>query len=389
MPCWRTTAIVALAMLTASSDLQAQGSLIKRNRLSGTPALERITFSGTTPLDGDTGPGIKSIQQIAVPLGATFSLGSRITLDVGAAYTSGTVEYSNGSEVSIDGLSDVRVRATSKLVGDGLVLSLGANLPLGTTSLDDDQLAAVRVLAAPAFGLQLPAIGFGPAGSVGLVGTRPVGEWIGALGVSYEYRGKFSPIAALQAGAEPDFDPGNSTHVTAGLEGFVGEARLTLQASADFFSDDVLSQGGRTTQAIKLGPVFTIQSALMLGGGVIRDGRIHGALRRRSTFSRDGATVDGGDGIYLSGGAEGGIPLGQSLDLHVAGDLLSQSGLDIDNTLMTAKASSATVLLGLRVRGSGATFEPFVRAGRGSVDPGRGSASFSSLSAGVSLVLRF
>ncbi len=382
-------ALVALTLGPSATVLQGQGSLLRRSRLTVGPSAERINFNDVLPRDGDQGRPIKSLQQIAFPVGATLALGSRITLDVGAAWTNGEVEYDDGSTAAINGISDVRARATIKVLGDGLVLSLGGNLPAGATSLDDEQLQAVRVLASPGFALQLPAVGFGPAGSVGLVATRPIGAWVGALGVSYEYRGTFSPVAALQAGAEPDFDPGNSTHLSLGLDGFVGDSRLTLQATADVYTNDVLSTGSATTQTLKLGPVLTLEGTLALGTTGIRDGRLYAAVRSRGSLTRDGTVESGSDGLYLSGGIEGGLPMGRVFDLHLAADVLSQTGLEFTNTLMGAQATGAGLLVGLRARGAAAMFEPFVRAGIGSIDPGAGASKFSTLSAGVTLVMRF
>lgn len=378
-----------LGLIAATGSLNAQGSLLRRKQLGVTPRFERITFSSTKPGDGDDGTPIATIEQLSIPFGVAFPLARGWSADVAAAYTSGRVEYDNGATVTLSGISDVRLRVSGKLVGDALILTLGANAPSGAASLDAEELTAVRVLAAPAFGLQMPSVGFGPAGTVGLVGSRLLGQWVGAVGVAYEYRGKFSPVAALQAGAQPDFDPGNSTRLSLGLEGFLGDSRIGLQAGADLFSDDRLTVGGASAQTIKLGPILSLESTLSFATSRIRDGRLSGAVQRRASFTRNGEAVDGSDGVYMNAGLEGGLALGRSTDLHLAAAVLVHTGLDVDNTLMTAKANNAGVQLGLRVRGTGGTFEPFVRAGTGSVDPGSGSSSFSTLSAGLTLILRF
>lgn len=375
------------AILSASA--LAQGSLIKRSSLSAAPRFEQITFSENV-LDGEGGRPIKSMQQISVPVGGIFGIGSSgWSVDIAGAFTSGQVQFDDGSTAQLSGISDVRVRASGRLLTDNIVLSIGANIPSGATSLDAEQLTAVRALAAPAFAMGMPALGFGPAGSVGVVGSRVLGTWIGALGVSYEYRGKFSPISALQAGADPDYDPGNVVHASAGLERFVGDNRLSIQGGADFYTEDVLTPAEGSVQRLQLGPVLSLDASLAMGGGGLRDGRIYGSVRRRAPFSRDGESVAGSDGIYINAGLEGGIPLGRVVDLHLGVDALTHSGLDVDNTLMTAKASAAAVFLGIRARSAGGMFEPFVRASAGSIQPNTQSVSFRGLSAGATIVLRF
>ena len=63
----------------------------------------------------------------------------------------------------LDGIGDVRLRLSGKLSGDALVATFGANLPTGVRDLDDEQIAALGVLAAPALGIYLPAISSGPS----------------------------------------------------------------------------------------------------------------------------------------------------------------------------------------------------------------------------------
>jgi hypothetical protein len=383
-------AIALLAFVVSAVPAGAQGSLIRRNQVSAMPRFERISFADSVSDGGGSGAAIKSLEQIAVPMGFAVGVMRSWTLDVSAAFTTGKVEFTDGTTNEVDGISDVRVRLSGNIIGDGLVLSLGANIPTGATSLDTDQLTAVRALAAPAFGLNMPSIGFGPAGSAGLVASRLLGTWVGAIGASYEYRGKFSPIAALQAGAEPDFDPGDAVHLSAGLEGFVGSSRLSLQGGVDLYSEDLLTSPGATTsQSLKLGPVITAEAALHFGGDAIRDGRIYGAFRQRSAFERNGVTAEGSDGTYLNGGLDFGIAMGRSFDLHLAADGLAHSGLEIDDFLMTAKATSFGGQVGLRFRGTGGLFEPVARFGTGSIDPGNGSQTFTTLAGGVMVVWRF
>jgi len=337
---------------------------------------------------------VERAQELTFPFSAAFRISSGWAADVGGALSRGTVRLLDAGGVASDrdlsGVSDVRVRLRGALLGDGLVLTLGANIPTGQQALDSAQLSVLRVLAAPSLGLQLPAVSFGASGTAGLVASRVVGEWIVAAGGSYEYRGQYSPVAALQAGADPEFDPGNVLHLSAGVERFVGESRLSLQAGADLYDPDRLRAGpGGDVQEVALGPVYTADARLDMATERVSDAQLYLSARQRSTFKRDGQNVEGGAGTYLNAGYRGGIPVGRRGEVRVGVDGLWHSGLDVDETLMTAQAQAASLTLGWRLHTSRMTFDPFVRGTAGSIDTGISAVRLTGLTAGLTLTARF
>jgi hypothetical protein len=386
------------ALLAVAPGAAAQERLFARRAANVSPSWESVSFAGDGLLadDGSGGIGqvrIRSASQFAIPFSISVAGGRRWTVDAGGAFTSGQVRMVAGSatrDISLSGISDLRVRATGRILGDGLLLSLGATLPTGATTLSGDDVAAVRVLAAPALGFQMPGVGFGPAGSVGLVATHVFGDWVGALGASFEYRGRYSPIAALQAGAEPDFDPGNVVHASAGVERFVGEHRLTLQLGGDVFAADRLVVGGSSdAQTVKLGPVFSLETGIDLASERVRDARIYAAVRYRSAFERDGVAVDGSSGTYLDAGYRGGIAVSANGQLLLALEGLVHTGLDVDQTVTTAAAQAASLTLGWRQQGAVLVFEPFARVTAGSIDTGVDSRTMTGVAAGLMFTVRF
>src|SRR6185295_17544799 len=127
---------------------------------------------------------VRRMWQISVPVTTAVPLGGAWTLDVTSIYAAGSVVYDptnparpRGQTASINGVSDLRVRASGRLVGDALLVTAGVNAPTGRMRLTGDQLVAVRVLAAPALGLGTPPVGAGGSATLGALAARTIGRW--------------------------------------------------------------------------------------------------------------------------------------------------------------------------------------------------------------------
>jgi hypothetical protein len=398
--------LLAAALLASVAPLggalQAQDALVRRREATIAPAFESWSFG-----DGILQPALRTgdsvfvrrASQWSTPVSASTVLGRGWSLDLSAAYVSGTVTLAardtvlHTDEYTLDGLTDVRLRATGRLIGDAVLVTLGANIPSGTTSLDARELSALRVLAAPALGFQAPALGTGPGGTAGLVLARPMGSWAWALALAYEMRGTYAPIAAFTAGAsEPDFDPGDAMHVSLGTDGLVGAHGMTLGVSADFYTDDELTsggEGGTTTATTKLGPIVTAEWQLRVATHRFRELALYAVARTRAKFERAGETVAGSDGQYYDAGVRGVLPLTRSSALVTTVDARYHTGLAVDRTLATAAVRAGGVTIGwARDVSATLSLQPFVRGQLGTLDSGGDRASVRGLSGGVSLTMR-
>lgn len=152
---------------------------------------------------------VSSASQLSVPVSVQVPLGERWSVDASGAFASGTVklaepdELTGADEYTLRGMTDVRVRATGRVVGDNLLLTFGVNLPTGKTSLDRGEFAALRVLAAPALSFQSPVLGTGSSATVGAIYARQVAGWAWALGGSFELNRSYAPVT-LVAGLPAD-----------------------------------------------------------------------------------------------------------------------------------------------------------------------------------------
>lgn len=402
----RAVGVVA-ALLPAVAG--AQERLVAERSVAVGASWERITFAGAglpqASFAGLDTTRVSRSTQLTLPIAASSPLAEGWRLDVTALYGTGAVQYrgTDGSaqEAVLRGVSDLRVRATGRLLRDNVVVTLGANAPSGRTELDRDEFSALRVLAAPALGLSSAPVGAGASGLVGLVVAQEVGGWAIAYGTSFEARGRFQPVAALIAGTgTADFLPGSVVRASLSADRLVGQHRLSLAAAADVFGNDRLRGGvpndsaGLGETRVRLGPVFSGDVQLHLAIPRVRELLAYGAYRWRAPFARDGRTVEGSSGQYLEVGARSAIPLGAGRDAVVAVDGRWHSGLAIDQGLPTAGVASAGATAGVQWSRALFSVQPYVRGQLGTLTQRaplqpRVTQSFVGVGGGLIVVTRF
>lgn len=403
---WRrvltTAAVLCGAGAPCLTPLAAQDRLVPARSATAGLVFEQWSFGSglLQPAGGGSGSvELKSASAWSVPLAASIGFGERWTFDVSTAYSSGTVTLRSDDvglatdSYALSGLTDVRTRLTARMAGDALIVTLGANLPTGTTSLDGEQFAALRVLAAPALAMQTPALGSGFGGTAGLVASRQIGGWAWAAGVSYELRRTYTPVAFAGGIATPDVDPGDAIHLTLGADGLVGEHGMTVALSGDLFGDEelaVAAGAGEATVTTRLGPIFTVDWQLRVATTRLRELTFYVVDRYRTPYERGGQEVKESSGNYADAGIRAVFPLSPSTGVLSVVNVRHQTGLKSDSTLATAATAGAGLMLGLqRSFGGGFELQPFVRADYARIKSVDASATGTGLSAGVSLGRRF
>lgn len=404
---WALSAAGVALSCAVATPLRAQDRLIGLRALSGGGVFEQVTFGDAGLLQGSQlgqdSIRVTSATQLSFPVSAAMPLGRSWTLDITTVFATGEVAFTpaaGGTErtASLSGLSDVRVRTTGRFFDDALILTVGANIPTGKTELDSLELTALRVLAAPALAMGSSPIGSGPSGTVGLLSAQQMGEWAVAVGVAYEYRGTYQPVAAFVTGApSADFQPGGAIRASIGLDRLIGKHRLSITAAGDLYQADELraaAAGDTPLATVQLGPVLSADAQLQLGVPRVRDLTLWSAVRYRTSYSRNDVTVDDSDGMYLDGGARTTLPIGARTDLVVAANGRFHTGLAIDEGLPTSGVTSGTLTLGVSRRVGMLSLQPFARGTMGSVNA-RGSArdrqqaSFTGLTGGLVIITRF
>jgi hypothetical protein len=394
-------AALSLAACWAAGDLRAQQRLVGLRTVHAGPSFETWRFGGGARqlVGGDT-IVVRSVTQWSVPIVAVVPLGREWTMEVSGAFSSGQVTLDGEDRVLrtdryvLSGPTDIRVRAVGSLVRDRVLVTVGVNAPTGRTGLDAGEVAALRALAAPALRLQVPANGTGPGGTAGLVLAHRMAGWAWALGVAYELRGTYSPIAALTAGAPSvDYRPGGALHASIGAEGFIGEHGMSLSLTVDRFAEDELTLSGDgsvgTPPVVQLGSTLTAEWQLRVAARGWRQLTLYAADRYRSRYRQAGVTVAGSSGNQLDVGARGVLALSPSAGLVVGVSGRHHTGLDVGGTLATAGIAAAGATVGVARTVGRYTLEPFVRAQAGRIDVGGTTSSALGISGGIALGTRF
>ncbi len=187
----------------------------------------------------------------------------------------GAYAASTGNVSSLTGVSDVQLLGSYYLEDASLVFGLGVNVPSGKRSLTPEEFATSFLISNSVFRLQVPNYGMGLNIAPTVTWALPLGSSVvTGLGATYQYRGKYSPVAGLG-----DFDPGDEIAVATGLDLKTDAATtLTLNLVYTYYMKDKINQveafssGGKLLAAVEFKRAFGLDEL-----------RITGVYRHRAT----------------------------------------------------------------------------------------------------------
>jgi hypothetical protein len=394
--------LIVLA-LAAPAVAFAQGRLTGVTNSDVTPQFTYWSFSSATAVQPDQLGGdsvhVAHVWQFSIPIDVAVPIGDRITVDASGAYQTGSVQLAGTDTAlhvdhyTLSGLTDIKLRMVTRVVGDNVVLTLGVNAPAGRTSLNAEEYKALRVLAAPALELPNATLGTGPGGVVGLVLAKHIAGWSWAIGGSYEIRGSYVPIEAYAAfSAAPKYQPGNTAHFELGADGYIGSSNMTFGLTGNLYQHDALtttdSGGAKYTAKVHLGPSFHATWQWRLAAPGFRELSLYAVDRYRTKYDEGGPSIAGTDGNYLDAGIRAALPVGEATSLTVGLGFENQTGLSVDNSFATAGMTAGTVTLGLAQDFGAYRLEPFVRGGYGKLDMGSHYPTATTFGGGVVFRLR-
>jgi hypothetical protein len=181
------------------------------------------------------GLGVKTISEMAVPLGVMYNASTRLAFDLGIRYASASrTPEGTAAKGTVSGPTDLQVRGVYQVVPDVVVLTLAANVPTGKTKLTADELPAAGAVASELIPFPVTSFGTGANVTTGLAVAVPVAGWAVGLAGAYRLSGAYSPMASVDS----TYKPGGEVRLRVGADRVVGQGRVSLGFTYSSFSQD-------------------------------------------------------------------------------------------------------------------------------------------------------
>lgn len=224
----RREALLALSLgLTIVATLPAQ-TLGRRPAGFGGVELREYRFDKTF--------SVRSIRQVAVPVGATASLG-RLSTDIGWYWAATTLTQPDGGYRRVTGPTDTQIRAAYAIGRDAAVASVVLNLPTGRDRMSPADFDVLGTASSSFLAFPVNAYANGGSLTAALAGVSQAGAWnLGAAG-SIRATRTFAPVVDPVAGPL-NYRPGVEGRIRLGADRLVGASRIAAALTLSGFRDD-------------------------------------------------------------------------------------------------------------------------------------------------------
>jgi hypothetical protein len=230
----RRATLAALVIIAAPVAAFAQGDLpVGRLRFLTGFEVRSVSFNA--------GLGVKTISEMAVPLGLMYNPSERLALDFGVRYaTASRTPEGTAAKGTVSGPTDIQVRGVFQVIPDLVVLTVAGNVPTGKTKLSADELPAAGAVASELIPFPVQSFGTGANVTTGLAVAVPVAGWAVGLAGAYRLSGAYSPMATVDS----TYKPGSDLRFRVGADRVIGQGRVSLGFTFSTFSQDEF--GGAT-----------------------------------------------------------------------------------------------------------------------------------------------
>lgn len=225
---------ISLALLLSASALPAQSIWDTSLRLA--PQFQSYDLKA---------PFNEKISQVSFPLFVTVPLLPQLTVDVGTAYATTSLERQTvdgaGNPVTVEsemsGLTDTQVRANYAFGQDFVVLTLGANIPTGSATVDAEELDAATRIGSDFLMFPISGFGSGMGFTGGVAVARPLGSWNVGFGASVRHSSEYEPFRDA-SGTTLKFQPGPEYRARMGIDHPYGTGSISLGLTFSQYGDD-------------------------------------------------------------------------------------------------------------------------------------------------------
>lgn len=175
------------------------------------------------------GLGFDRVSEISVPIGLNIELGTFGELALSSGYASVNVSPTDPSleDLVISGALDTEARLSIDLIPGRLIALLTGTIPTGVTSLAQNELPVLGLIANDIVGFASATLGSGGNVGGGFVGAVPVGQMALGFGATFKRPMSYEPFAARPT----EVRPGAEVRLRAGVEGPLGRRTYLRVAS--------------------------------------------------------------------------------------------------------------------------------------------------------------
>lgn len=322
----------ALALLGAAPTLLAAQSPIYPSATGGIgPETRFVAFQ--------QGIGLSHASQTVIRLFGGIPVGRRVFVDVGSNLAITQLEASDGTRVTLSGLTDTQVRASYTVGRDRVVTSLLFNLPTGTEQVSSEQLPLVRSIAQNFLPFPVSSYGSGAGVTGALSLAQTLGQWGLGLAGSVRYLASYSPFADVN----DTYAPGLESRLRLGVRRPLGRSMSVVGGvTASTFGADEFS--GVQNYAYRPGNRLVVETALSRQFGR-STGRLFGWGFFRAAGDSSGTSVLKAREHIWYGGTNWTVPISGRLSFDPGVDARSWRAADGARGELAALTVSARVIL--------------------------------------------
>jgi hypothetical protein len=247
--------------------------------------------------------GIEGYTLTTTPFAVSVPVGSWFTFEASGAVAKGVAKATSGEEVQLSGLTDTQIGISVPVGRDRAVLTFGATLPTGQTTLTLEEAAVAGVVAAELLPFSITTWGAGGGGGADLALAVAGEGWGFGISGGYQAGREFEPLEA----GEFAFRPGDQIRFRVAVDREVGEAgTLSLLVGTQRFGDDQLDgnnlfrAGTRVEGLISYAFPLGLRGSALLYGSVLHRGA--GTLLLQES-ALEGAQSAPTQDLFMGGGS--------------------------------------------------------------------------------------
>ena len=241
-----------LALVLASSPASPAPAQVREGLLFVGAESRSLRFDGL--------PVLHRLRQTVVPVGAVIPAG-RFTFDLGSSWASTRLDRLDGTSHSVDAFTDTQVRGAVVIGGDVAVATVLVNLPTGLDRASPRDYTVIGAISPGLLGFPVASYASGFSVTSGLAGAVQTGNWSMGLAASFRLGSEFTPYA--DAEGPITYKPGVEVRMRAGVDGVIGQSRLSAGLTYSTFGDDHFGQSGALRGEYRPGSRWVAEAALL------------------------------------------------------------------------------------------------------------------------------